>query len=341
LISSISSMPGVFYLWWSGIEEYWMPNDIYMDASAGSLDDRTTETRSMSITQKLMAHDQIIETLVSALTYTYELIDSASGEQMWSFVNESHLPLFVAGHYETPAGAAERSEVSSAKMGRNVSCVEVLDFDSMQGLPQGDLFIVFYKKISIVHSQTNSSSRSSASAPTGVSRECFHFPFPPLAPAWDESFLVSGTRKVEYYIAYKIGDADLQKVKLAEFNSSVSGNEAALVHSGSGERLWGVSCQLNEDLIVYHFQKDEYKNNGTAAGNDSPMNFEDISYQGTTKLWDPKKIVVGVINVGHEKAQEAGLDHERFEFDPAPSELIYSVGLHRKPKEVFQEEEVA
>jgi hypothetical protein len=337
IYNKTTGMPGLFYLFWSGIEEYWMPNGSYADASSGTLEDLTNESRLMSITQKLMAEDLIIETLISSLDYEYSSRDSGNGEQTWTFVNESHLPLFVAGHYDTPPGSSSRTETITATMTRNISTVEVLDFDSMQG---EDLFIVFYKKISIVHSQTNSSIRSASSAPQGVSRGASHFPFASSFGALTEGFLVDGTRKVEYYVAYKIGSEALQKVKLAEFNSSVGQSGGSLVHSGSGERLWGVSCQLNEDLIVYHYQKEAYRNNGTSPGYDSPMNFEDISFQGTTKLWDPTKIVVGLINVNHEMSRNAGLEHERFEFDPAATELIYSVGLHRKEKERIEQEEI-
>jgi hypothetical protein len=156
-----------------------------------------------------------------------------------------------------------------------------------------------------------------------------------------DSFTVSGTRKVEYFLFYKVGNRQ-EKIKLAEFNSSLSKHPVTglLVHTGSGERLWGVSCQLNKDIIVYHYQKETYLNNGSAPGYDAPMNFEDVSYQGVLKLWSPQKIVVGCINAGSDLAKKAGLVHKAFEFDPAPTELIYSVGLHRRKPEKFEQEEI-
>lgn len=339
IYNKTTALPGLFYLFWSGIEHYWMPNGSYADVSSGTLEDLTNESRLMSITQKLIAEDLVIETLTSSLLYEYSRQDSGSGEQTWTFVNESHLPLFVAGHFDTPPGSSSRTEAITATMNRNIACVEVLDFDSKQGLNGVDLLIIFYKKISIAHSQTNSSSKSASSAPQGVSREAQHFPLASNFGALAESFVVSGTRKVEYYVAYKIGSEALQKVKLAEFNSSVGQSGGSLVHSGSGERLWGISCQLNEDLIVYHYQKEEYLGNGTAPSYDSPMNFEDISFQGTIKLWDPQGVIIGVINVGNEAARKSGLTHERFEFDPSASELVYSVGLHKKNREYTEREE--
>lgn len=339
IFHKVTGLTGLYYNYWQGIEEYWLPNGDYADTSDGTLNDATSESRTMEITQKLMANDLVIEELLGSMTYEYLRQDLAEGEMSWIFHNEGNLPIWVYGYYITPPGSSSRTETITATAGRNVICVEVLDFDSMQGLPQVDLFIVFYKKISIAHSQTNSYVRSASSAPVGPSKQTQHFPFASGFGAPTETFTANGTRKVEYYVAYKIGDNPLEKVKLAEFNSSLTSPGGALVHSGSGDRLWGVSCQLNEDLIVYHYQKEEYLNNGTAPAYDSPMNFEDISFQGTTKLWDPKKIVVGVINVSHEMASKAGLAHERFEFDPAATELIYSVGLHRNEKERMEEEE--
>lgn len=336
----ITQMVGHFYNLWSGIEHYWMNNGDYQDVSFGTLSLNTMESRSFSVTQKLMAGDVEIESLLSTLNYNYSLIDSGSGETTWTFCNRSNLPLWVDGFYLTPPGESSRAETITASMNRNISCVEVLDFDSVPGYRGGDFFMVFYKKVSISHSQANQITKTASSAPTGVSRQTQHFPFASDFGVPEESFNVIGARKVEYYLYYKVGNKT-EKVKLAEFNSALAqGGSGALVHSGSGERLWGVSCQLNEDLIVYHFQKEEYRNNGTAPGYDSPMNFEDISYQGLTRLWEPKKICVGVIAVQDDMASRAGLSHELFEFDPPASDLIYSVGLHRGEKETIVEAEV-
>jgi len=333
-----TSMPWQYYLWWGGSEEYWMPNGDYTDQTSGDHEDTINETRNLSLTQQMLCGSQVIESLASSMGYSYNSLDTRSGAFTWTFHNQSNLPWTIDGYYVTPHSQESGSLDILATATRNINCVEILDFDSLSDQDSGDVFVVFYKKITISHSQTNTSAQLISGDIWGPSRETMLFPWYPYGDH-TESFTVLGNRKVEYWLAFKIGDGTLTKVKLTEFNSSVSKTlSGPLVHTGSGERLWGVSCQLNKDVIVYHYQKDIYKNTGTASSYDSPMNFEDISYQGNMKLWQPSKIVVGCIAVKDTMESTPGYRKE-FEFDPASTELIYSVGLHRKDKEQTEQEE--
>jgi len=337
-----TSMPWQYYLWWGGSEELWMSDGDYTDQTSGTHNDTIYEYRTLHLTQRMIFGSQVIESLANTLDYSFNSQDIRSGAFTWTWHQDSDLPLPIWNSYfVTPPGSESGLLRVSATSTRDIQCVEVLDFDSRSDQDTGDIFIVFYKKIIISHSQTNISDKSFSGPIAGPSRETRLFPW----YSYDneiETFTVSGTRKVEYWLAYKIGNKALTKVKLTEFVSSVYKTKplpsGILVHSGSGERLWGVSCQLNKDVIVYHYQKDTYENTGSASAYDSPMNWEDISYQENKKLWMPSKIVVGCIAVKDTMESTPGYRKE-FEFDPASTELIYSVGLHRKDKEQTEQEE--
>lgn len=337
--SKSTSMSYLWYVLWSGIEEYWLPDGDYLDTTSGSISNSTVESRQLNITQTLNLESVLIDTGLSVLKYDYSLQKTGTGSFSFSFHQEARLPLYWLDSYWTHnPGSAVMQENILATVSRDIVCFEVLAFDSMQNTKTEDLFIVIYKKITISHSQSNALSHSVSSAPEGPLRSLTVFPWPVGWGPDTETFSVSGTRKVEYWLAYKIGDGALTKVKLTEFNSALNQVSGNLVHTGSGSRLWGVSCQLNKDVIVYHYQKDTYLNNGTSPAYDSPMNFEDINYQGVTKLWQPSKIVVGCIAVNDGMGNAPGYRKE-FEYDPGITELIYSVGLHRKDKEQTEREE--
>jgi hypothetical protein len=294
----------------------------------------------MSVAQKLLLDTLEIENLSSSLEYSYILNDAS--EDLTGFL--WHQAIFYRTYEGIPDRHITQNLSRSGVSSRNIQCVEVLDYDYRNR--EQELAIIFYKKITITHSQTKGSTQNKywGASVAGVFRDVGHSSFAPMVPDSEtssDSFDSSGTRKVEYFLFYKIGDKQ-EKIKLAEFNSEVSRHPetGVLVHSGSGERLWGVSCQLNKDIIVYHYQKETYLNNGSAPGYDAPMNFEDVSYQGVLKLWSPQSVVVGCINAGSDLAKKAGLVHKAFEFDPAPAELIYSVGLHRRKPEKFEQEEL-
>jgi hypothetical protein len=320
--SKTTGMPYHFYVLWSGIEEYWLANGDYTDNTSGTQSNSIAESRTINLTQRLLFRDIAIETLISTLTYEYENLEIGSGAFGWTFHQDSHLPLPIWDSYYIHApGSATLNKTISANVIRNIQTVEVLDFDSMITADGKDRFIVFYKKITINHTQSNTASQSVAYAPEGPSRITQIFPWPGYTESPSEGFLVSGTRKVEYFLYWRTDDV-IEKVKLAEFNSTVSGNGSSLNHTATGQRMYGVSCQVSKRHIVYHYLLEDYSGTPSAPSYDSPMNFEDISYSGPTKQWTPKNIVVGCILSGKRIHKE---------FGPEPDPVIYSVGLHRRP----------
>ena len=68
------------------------------------------------------------------------------------------------------------------------------------------------------------------------------------------------------------------------------GNGIALIHTASGQRIYGVTCQVGMNTIVYHFLLENYSGTPSAPAYDSPMNFEDYSYQGNVRQWTPANI---------------------------------------------------
>jgi hypothetical protein len=314
-----TTLPWQFYFWWSGIEEYWMPDGDYTDNTSGTMSYSTSEGRTLNITQKLMFMDQIIENLVSTLTYSYQKTQRGSGSFSFTFHNTSNLPLSVSGSYTHDPGSVSETLNVVATAQRNILAVEVLDFDSH---PNGN-FIVFYKKITITHTQNSSATSSGSSAPQGPTREAYRFPWPGTgAPA--ESFQVTGTRKVEYFLFWQNAAGKNEKVKLAEFNSTVSGDGANLFHTATGQRIYGVTCQVSRNMIAYHYLLETYAGTPSAPAYDSPMNFEDYSYQGNVRQWTPANIVVGCV-----PDTTSPTSRVQKSFSAEPSAIIYSVGMHQ------------
>jgi len=342
-----NSNMGYIYYVFGGEAGFSLPDGVYHDNSYGTTDDNDSETREMLLSQKLIAGDLEIEAGDSVLSYLYtehqNITENTAWEEEW-WHDPAYPPWFFARRkwLEYSSRLTRTTKTLTGSASRSVVAFEVLDFDSLYHVEKGEEFkdlMLFYKKITIHHAQEsqhiNIQDNYGSGNLTGPRGGAL------ISTSASSSYSASGIRKVEYFLFYKIGNKQ-DKVKLAEFNSELSTDPdtGGLIHSGSGERLWGVSCQINKDIAVYHFQKESYLNNGTAPGYDSPMNFEDISYQGALKLWSAEKIVVGCINVGSELAKKAGLIHKEFEFDPAPTELIYSVGLHRRKPEKFEQEEI-
>lgn len=320
--SKTTVMPYHFYVLWSGIEEYWLANGDYVDSTSGTQSNSITESRAINLTQRLLFRDIAIETLISTLTYEYENIEIGSGAFDWTFHQDSKLPMPIwDSYYIHNPGSATLNKTISADVIRNIQTVEVLDFDSMITADGKDRFIVFYKKITINHTQNNTAIQSVSSAPQGPSRVTQIFPWPGYAESPSESFLVSGNRKVEYFLYWRADDV-IEKVKLAEFNSTVSGDGSSLIHTATGQRMYGFSCQVSKKMIVYHYLLEDYSGTPEAPSYDSPMNFEDISYSGPTRQWTPKNIIVGCILAGKRIHKE---------FGPESDPVIYSVGLHKRP----------
>jgi hypothetical protein len=140
--------------------------------------------------------------------------------------------------------------------------VEVLDYSNHQGN-----LIVFYKKITEVIDWPRSYSDAGVYAP------------PPNRPVTD-SRIGTSTRKVEYYLATVI-DGVLTKRLLETFDGtcdtamSFTGEDDGVDITGTriytseedgiGERIYGVSCQMNRDYAVFSFNKETFGGTGANA----------------------------------------------------------------------------
>ena len=147
--------------------------------------------------------------------------------------------------------------------------VEVLDYSNLDGN-----LIVFYKKITEEIDWPYAYSNSGAYSPGSGSP-----PSPPRVVT--SSRIGTSTRKVEYYLATII-DGVLTKRLLKTFDGTCD-TEASFVgtdsspamtgettgvwtrsseEDGIGERIYGVSCQMNKEYAVFSFNKETFDGTG-------------------------------------------------------------------------------
>jgi len=257
------------------------------------------------ITQEFYAGDTLIESLVSNIekTYSRDIVIVATG--VW------------------PIGTY--SEIIEETFTATYRWAEVLDYSNHQGNS-----IVFYKKITEVISWPRSYSNSGA-----------YSIMPPNRVVTD-SRIGTSTRKVEYYLATII-DGVLTKRLLETFDGScdtemsfigeddgvdITGTRICTSEEdGVGERIYGVSCQMNKDYAVFSFNKETFGGTGANAtdyfkakistatasnfnwfgdglSNTDPMPYpsplEDMNLilDTETEAWVDGKFCVGAIGIG-------------------------------------------
>ncbi len=205
--------------------------------TAGSYERTGTGDRTDHLTQEFYAGDFLID----------------SGESSAGLSWNDHL-LSV---WDTNVPSSSYSYNYESSLNANLCWIEPLDYFNHQGN-----LIVFYKKITetLLVSRTREES-----GPT-------QYEF-----SYTAELSATSTRTVEYYMAWKFGDAS-GKDLLATFtleqtsqmtDSGSTGAPGTPTHSfslsASGERIYGISCQLTESLGVFSFNKEIF--NGIGAGN--------------------------------------------------------------------------
>jgi hypothetical protein len=224
---------------------------------------------------------------------------------------------------------------------RSETWFEVLDYDNIGE----DIAVLLYKKVAVSFAASRDSDvghhrreYTLLGQPTVITEEDYDTG---IQHSW------GGTRTAEYFLWYKIGPQTWKIPLSPQVTAASSGSKTGEIfseaHSYSGTRIYGVSCQANEDFIVYSFLVE--KPAGAALGSygyGSPINWEDRNYAGIdhdgAPLWQKDKLVFGVINV---KEENGGIG-ERREWEVAAAgyeaNTVYSVGLHdfRKEERVAQ-----
>lgn len=226
-------------------------------------------------------------------------------------------------------GRMSKSEVVSATASRNINTFEVLDYDIYNSN-----YALIYKDITIVHNQSQNYTRSTEPYSGNYYRQYLYSNLLSEAelPARytvfhndSDVFTAVGTRTVTYKLHYKIGTA-IFSVDLA---TCIVKNDNS-VYTMTGERIYGVSIQVSEEVITYAFEKHTANLSFFGAGigypYDSPRNLEDWNVnQLNVPIWIRSKQVVGLISIDDGVESDIGYLKQQ-EYDILPEEQ-YAVGI--------------
>ena len=215
-------------------------------------------SRNEQLTQEFYAGDVLLDSAISTAALSWTSYYSAIWNDAVPTLNET-------------------TENTRTLTG-NFYWFEVLDYFNHQG----DI-LVFYKKIH----ETLSISRTENSTATSN----------PPSSSFSNAQNATAVRTVEYYMAWKFGESSGKEL-LATFTANQtsgytdSGTPSYTFNlSGSGERIYGISCQLTESLGVFSFNKETFNGVGGADYFKSPAYQNDgiadlylyyFNYQPTT-----------------------------------------------------------
>ncbi len=198
---------------------------------------------------------------------------------------------------------------------RTIQFVEVLDYDN-EGT---DKAIVIYKKVEISHLANFDYEAS------GIDPITLFYTNEVSLTEWQ------GTRNVTYWAWVKIGSTILHFQLSQTFAGLCQGKydgstQNQELQTGSGQRVYGVSCQINNDYILYSFLVEDFIGGdlGSYDFYSSPINWEDRDRIGKfmtgEKAWKKNKLILGVINMAGQKAS--------FDITNFSADTVYSVGIH-------------
>ena len=306
-----------------GLPPGWSHHDLVSETWTGVWGIHGT-TNNINLTQKLLFDSFMIEQCSNNLIYELA-ITTYTGSYEWYFAHAD--PEYLMGGWVCPV--VVDSQGSESQNTRNdtegwtriQAFIEVLDYDNI-GV---DTAIVIYKKVTIAHSATFSYEGF------GVDVSANDFPYPIETSNYDWT----GTRTVTYWIWLKIGN-HIEKFQIPEtFVASCLGQYGnsgnAESQTGSGKRIYGVSCQINDDFIVYSYSVEDFISGPLGNYNyySSPINWEDRDKIGLNmngaRAWNKKKMVLGVVKMD---------THERAAFDITEftDRKVYSVGIHESER---------
>lgn len=219
----------------------------------------------------------------------------------------------------TESATRNTANSKSSVASRNITCFEVLDYDSLTHvLVDGNyvsVICLIYKKITISHTQ-NRRYTLNYSHPEANIKDTGMITMPSWyldsVPATD-NFDYSGTRTVEYKLCLIVGDQQYV-TELGTVGIEVSGyhnlsgtdkelkEEAAEESSGGpfftviGNRLYGVNVNCGKEAITYTYDIESLDPSKSFSNNalfqfDSPVNLEDYNDN-----WIKQERVVGAMN---------------------------------------------
>jgi hypothetical protein len=238
----------------------------------------------------------------------------------------------------TETGTKTRSYTVNATASRNIVTADVLDYDGYNGN-----YALIWKKITISHSQSQIDSVAS----NNPDFDYCNGPWCDEAWTWrltytdDKKFNSTSTRKVEFYLTYKVNGTITHKLLCTcnmEAVDSLINSATSHSQTFSGERVWGCSIQVNADFIVYQFRKEVPVDGASrtwGGGYDGNLSFEGWIEKDDVDLWKLKSHVVGLINISDGVNSEVGyLKEEEYDVGEEGNMLssteIYSVGVINK-----------
>lgn len=224
---------------------------------------------------------------------------------------------------------------SSLSANRDITCFEVLDYDSLTYVSVGEehfnVIALIYKKVTIKHSQTRLLNLEEEFSNT------FNFKGVQFA-SWEptgseiDNFSYDGTRTVEYIFALVVGNRLYTKslgtvviTNTGKYNRS--GTHKEVVEEGcdpsypctyvetiegptftiAGNRLYGVSVNCGAELVTYSYDLEVF-NGEYNEETDSPTNIEDCNNN-----WSKISRIIGVydyVGASTDKVYTYGNDKE-------------------------------
>ena len=287
---------------------------------------------NIGMTQKLLFDASLIDQCSSKLKYLLSIY-TYSGSYTWWKAHAD--PIEWGGGTICPAvvdsqgSQSENSRSDAEHWTRTQEFIEVLDYDNVGT----DTAIVIYKKVAISHSVFFSYSGF------GINVSTYDFPYPSET---NTKYSWTGTRTVTYWVWIKIGKY-IEKFQIPQTFLGLCSGQYNLFNvnkdtipnfesqTGTGQRIYGVSCQINDDFIVYSYAVEDFvvtplQGANTNYGNySSPLNWEDRDKQGIDMngfpAWKKNKMVLGAVEIK---------THERTAFDITKftDRKVYSVGMH-------------
>ncbi len=228
----------------------------------------------------------------------------------------------------TSGGTRSGSYTINAVASRNIVTADVLDYDGYKGN-----YALIWKKITIA--QTQSYNITGVGAGTAGYNNSW-LGTGTINWAGSTVWATNATRKVEFYLTYKINGVKTDKLLCT--CEMVSSGPTPYAQSFSGERVWGVSIQVGEKFITYQFRKEEpvdgaTRNWGGSVTYDGHYAFESwLTDDDEVELWKFKSHVVGLVNINDGSDSEVGyLKEQEYNAGAEGSVMagseVYSVGV--------------
>lgn len=217
------------------------------------------------------------------------------------------------------------TRTTNAVVTRDYTTAQVTDYDGYNGN-----YALFWKRITIqdrqtwVYDQSYDDPRNYTRYDQGL--------FIGRNMVEPGTFTADGTRVVEFMFTYSINGAktDLTLATCSCRAQSPGVSNPLLDHTITGERIYGVSLQVNDEFITYTYEIDKVKIDVpfSVGMYDGPQNIEDFNFDfGGNDIWELSKRMAGIININDGAGSTPGY---REEFEVDIPQTVYSIGTTYK-----------